>query len=169
MNNTAGNLDAVAATARTGQSTSKAVLFVRSGDFKQTGGLLRMCRTTVMMMGGSATGCVPDARRGPRPHRPPARDGGLGTGQFTQNGGGIDWTAPDTLDATTDPATGDPAGRRGHRLADVNGPEDLALWSESGDATAAPPTAWPEAACSRCGASSWSPTPIRSSSAAGRA
>ncbi len=93
-----------------------------------------MCRTTVMMMGGSSTGCVP-ALPGAAPTSAPCPttvNGGLGNGQFNQNGGGIDWTAPDTMDATTDPATGDPLATAVTAWHDVNGPEDLALWSESG-------------------------------------
>jgi hypothetical protein len=114
----------------TGQNSGKAVLFVRDGQFKETSGLLRMCRTTVMMMGGSTTGCVPTlAGTAPNLLTP---CGGLGTGQFTQTGGGIDWTAPDTMDATTDPATGDPLPSAIIAWHDVNGMEDLALWSESG-------------------------------------
>jgi len=113
-----------------GQNPGKSVLFVRTGQFKETAGLLRMCRTTVLMMGGSATGCVPTLS-GTAPNLlTPC--GGIGTGQFTQNGGGIDWTAPDTLDATTDPGTGDPLATAIAGWHDVNGMEDLALWSESG-------------------------------------
>ncbi|MGH3308048.1 MAG: hypothetical protein ACRDOX_10210, partial [Nocardioides sp.] len=114
----------------TGQSTSKGVVFVRTGQFKQTGGLLRMCRSTVMMMGGSTTGCVPTLP-GAAPNLLTPCGGSLGNGQFTQNGGGIDWTAPDALDATTD-ANGNPLPAAVTGWADVNGPEDLALWSESG-------------------------------------
>ena len=114
----------------TGQNPGKAVLFVRDGQFKETSGLLRMCRTTVMMMGGSATGCVPTLSGSAPNLLTPC--GGLGTGQFTQTGGDIDWTAPDVLDATTDPGTGDPLPTAIAAWHDVNGMEDLALWSESG-------------------------------------
>ncbi len=125
----AANTDA-SGNCTTGQSTSKAVIFVRTGQFKQTGGLLRMCRSTVMMMGGQANGCVPTTT-GTAPNTLTPCAGTLGTGQFTQNGGGIDWTAPDALDATTD-AAGYPLTAAVTGWADVNGPEDLALWSESG-------------------------------------
>ncbi|MFL6002870.1 MAG: Tad domain-containing protein [Nocardioides sp.] len=114
----------------TGQNAGKAVMFVRTGQFKETAGLLRMCRTTVMMLGGSTTGCVP-ALTGTAPNLLTPCGGGIGTGQFTQNGGGIDWTAPDTLDATTDTA-GYPLPTATAAWHDVNGLEDLALWSESG-------------------------------------
>lgn len=118
----------------TGQLPSKAIMFIRSGQFKQTGGLLRMCRTTVMMLGGQADGCVPTST-GAAPTSTPCSasvNGGLGTSQFSQNGGDIDWTAPDTLDAVTDPVTGDPLAVAVAAWHDVNGPEDLALWTESG-------------------------------------
>jgi hypothetical protein len=123
------NLDAAGHCA-TGQSTNKAVLFVRTGQFKQTGGLLRMCRTTTLMMSGQANGCVP-LTTGTAPNVLTPCGGALGTGQFTQNGGDIDWTAPDALDGTTD-AAGNPLPSALTAWADVNGPEDLALWSESG-------------------------------------
>ncbi len=125
--NTAGNVDA-AGNCSSGQNSSKAVLFVRSGTFKHNG-LLRMCRTTAMLMGGQSTGCVPTLT-GTAPTTTPC-GGGLGSGQFTQNGGTVDWTAPDTLDATTDPATGDPTATAVSAWTDPNGLEDLALWSES--------------------------------------
>ena len=128
---TSGNTDA-SGNCTTGQSASKAVMFVRTGQFKQTGGLLRMCRTTVMMMGGRTDGCVPSAS-GAAPMTLPCA-GTLGTGQFTQNGGGINWTAPDTIDATTD-ASGMPLAAALTAWHDVNGPEDLALWSESGSSS----------------------------------
>ncbi len=127
----AANTD-VSGNCTTGQSASKSVLFVRTGAVKQTGGLLRMCRTTAFMMGGRSDGCVP-LTTGTAPTSTPC-GGALGTGQFTQNGGGIDWSAPDTLDATTD-ADGNPLPAAVTAWADVNGPEDLALWSESGSTT----------------------------------
>ena len=129
VHNMAANLDA-SGNCTTGQSSSKSVLFVRTGGVKQTGGLLRMCRTTAFMLGGKTDGCVPTAT-GAAPSSLPCA-GTLGTGQFSQNGGDIDWTAPDTLDAVTDPLTGDPLASAVTAWHDVNGPEDLALWSESG-------------------------------------
>ena len=130
--NTSGNLDA-SGNCSPGQSsdlTNKAVLFVRAGTFKQTGStsLLRMCRTTALLMGGQPDGCVPTAP-GTAPTTTPC-GGGPGSGQFTQQGGGINWTAPDALDATIDAAGNSlPTARAGWE--DPNGPEDLALWSES--------------------------------------
>ncbi len=134
--NTTGNLSGTDCSE--GQRASKAVLFVRSGDIKQTAGTLRMCRTTAFLMGGSTTGCVPATTgTAPTANPCPGINGGLGTGQFTQTGGAIDWTAPDALDATTVPATGKVLATAVTAWADVNGPEDLALWAESGTSSSA--------------------------------
>jgi hypothetical protein len=131
--NTDGNMDAATSKCSGGQRASKAVMFVRTGSFKQngSGSLLRMCRTTVLMMSGQADGCVP-TNTGAAPTATPCGTT-TGTGRFTQNGGGgTDWTAPDTLDQTTDATTGDPLPGAVAAWGDANGPEDLALWSESG-------------------------------------
>lgn len=129
--NTAGNLDA-SGNCSTGLAPSKAVVFVQRGQFKQTGGVLRMCRTSVILMGGRSDGCVPGTS-GTAPSSTPCTgvNGGLGSGQFTQNGGDVDWTAPNALDATTD-AGGGVTPEAVAAWGDPNGPEDLALWSESG-------------------------------------
>lgn len=126
---TAGNLDG-SGNCSTGQSSSKAVLFIKQGSFKESnsGNTVRMCRTTVFLMGGQPDGCVP-ATDGTAPTATPCA-GTLGSGQFTQNGGNIDWTAPDTEDVMTlSDGTPDPAKQA--KWSDINGPEDLALWSES--------------------------------------
>ena len=59
--------------------------------------MLRLCRTTAFMMGGQADGCVP-ATAGTAPTTTPCAgiNAGSARGQFTQQGGDIDWTAPDT-------------------------------------------------------------------------
>jgi hypothetical protein len=135
MNNKSANLSG--AICANGQSTSKAELFVKTGDFKQSGtSTLQMCRTSVFLMGGSTTGCIPSSSSGVNPAVSPCPgiNGGLGTGQFTQTGGNIDWTAPDQYDATMD-ANGNTLATLntpGQGWTDANGPEDLALWSESG-------------------------------------
>jgi hypothetical protein len=132
VNGNASNL-AASGLCNSGQSTSKATLFVRYGVFKQTGGLLRLCRTTTFMMGGSTTGCVPTTTgTAPTATPCPGIGTGRGTGQFTQTGGDIDWTAPDAVDATLDPSTMEPLSTSAAAWSDVNGPEDLALWAESG-------------------------------------
>lgn len=117
----------------TGQSPSKAVLFVRSGGIKESnGGLLRLCRTTNFMMSGRFDGCLPTVN-GTAPVTTPCAgvSSGVGNGQLTQTGGGIDWTAPNTLDATIDPATQQTLPAALAAWGDPNGPEDLALWDES--------------------------------------
>jgi hypothetical protein len=135
--NMTGNLTAGGTCADT-QGPSKAVLFVRSGDFKEAGNgtLLRLCRTTAFMMGGRSDGCVPLAA-GTAPTTTPCAgiNSGLGNGQLTQQGGDIDWTPPDTIDATLDPVTQAPLPAATAAWSDPNGPEDLALWSESSSNT----------------------------------
>ncbi len=131
--NTAGNVSTSTSLCAAGQTSSRAVLFVRSGSVKQTGGLLRLCRTTTFMMGGSNTGCVPTTTgTAPTATPCPLINSGRGTGQFTQTGGDIDWTAPDTLDITSDPATTTPLPAAIAAWGNADGPEDLALWAESG-------------------------------------
>jgi hypothetical protein len=56
---------------------------------------------------------------------------GLGSGQFTQTGGDIDWTAPNSLDATLDWTTKTELPVALTAWQNPNGPEDLALWAES--------------------------------------
>lgn len=108
---------------------SRSTVFIRDGAFKQTGGLLRMCRTTGFPMGGLATGCVP-ATSGTAPTSTPCA-GTRGTGQFTQTGGGINWTAPNTIDQIQD-ANGVILPAATAAWSNPDGPEDLALWAESG-------------------------------------
>jgi hypothetical protein len=126
--NTAGNLSG--ANCSVGQNGDKAVLFVKQGSFKESNAnnTVRMCRTTVFLMGGQPDGCVPSTD-GTAPTSTPC-GGGLGSGQFTQNGGAIDWTAPDTEDIMT-LSDGSPDPAKQAKWSDINGPEDLALWSES--------------------------------------
>jgi hypothetical protein len=135
--NTNGNLTG-AGLCSDGQSTSKATLFVRSGDLKESGNgtMLRLCRTTAFMMGGRSDACVP-ATMGTAPTTTPCAgvNSGLGNGQLSQQGGDIDWTPPDSLAATLDPVTQAPLPTALTGWADQNGPEDLALWSESASDT----------------------------------
>ncbi len=85
------------------------------------------------MMGGKSDGCVP-ATSGTAPTITPCA-GALGTGQFTQTGGDIDWTAPNSLDTTLNAITKVPLPAAVTAWQDANGPEDLALWSESATST----------------------------------
>jgi Flp pilus assembly protein TadG len=105
----------------------KAVLVIADGDIKQSGGVLQLCNTSVILMGGQTNGCVP-ITSGTAPTQAPC--GGMGTGQMKQTGGDVDWTAPDEYDVMTLP-NGDPDPAKAPAWSDPNGPEDLALWSES--------------------------------------
>lgn len=107
----------------------RAKLIMRSGGVKQTGGVLRLCNTTMVLMGGQSTGCVP-ATDGTAPTLT-ACGGGIGSGQLKINGGEVDWTAPNVHDVMT-LASGDPDPALAPSWSAPEGPEDLALWSESG-------------------------------------
>jgi hypothetical protein len=138
---TSGNVDAITGNCSAGETTNRAMLFVRSGQFRQPGGLLRMCNTTVVMMGGQPNACLPPTSYLSGPADAPTQTpcaGTTGTGQFTQTGGDIDWTAPNALTATTDPVTGDPTAEALAGWSNVDGPEDLALWSESAGTSSNP-------------------------------
>lgn len=116
----------------TNHSTSKAIMFVKAGRFRESnGGQLQLCNTSVIMMGSRSDGCVP-AAAGANPSATPCTgvNGGVGDGQLLQQGGDIDWTAPDALDLTLD-ADGNPTAAATTGWGDINGPEDLALWAES--------------------------------------
>jgi len=147
--NTAGNLNA-SGNCTTTRSSSKAELFVQAGDIKEStaNNLLQLCKTTVFMLGGQDDGCVPKTalrtdgssvaydptdpqQTVTAPTSTPCSGSTLGSGQFTQNGGNIDWTAPDQYDVMT-LADGTPDPSKAAAWSDPNGPEDLALWSESG-------------------------------------
>jgi hypothetical protein len=121
-----------------GDPANKAVLVVKAGDVKQTGGTIQLCYTTVLMMGGQTDACLPAlladgssvlSQSAPNPTTPCG--GSTGSGQFTQTGGNVDWTAPNRYDAMLLPdGSADPT--RSGEWADPEGPEDLGLWSESG-------------------------------------
>lgn len=133
--NTAGNLDGSGKCSEA-NSTSKAVLFIKDGEIKQNTGLLRLCYTTVFMMGGQKDGCLPATgyATAPGPYAKPcalAATPTEGTGQLSQTGGTVDWTAPNQWDVMS-LANGDPDPARAPSWSDPNGPEDLAFWSESG-------------------------------------
>ena len=134
MNNAAANMSGGLCSSAVNAALTKATLFVNSGSIAESnGGLLRLCRTTAFMMGGKSDGCVP-ATSGTAPTITPCA-GTLGTGQFTQTGGDIDWTAPNSLDTTLNAITKVPLPAAVTAWQDANGPEDLALWSESATST----------------------------------
>jgi hypothetical protein len=95
----------------------RARLFVRTGQMKVAGsGSLKLCNTTVILMGGQSSACLP-ATNGTAPTSTPC--GGTGNGTLNFGGGAsIDWTAPNSVDgaATT---------------SDWGDLEDLAAWTET--------------------------------------
>ncbi|RNM15837.1 hypothetical protein [Nocardioides pocheonensis] len=131
--NVSGGLCSNAAT----NVANKAVLVVQNGDFKQTGGTIQLCYTTVLMMGGQTNACMPSAPSTAAPNPTTPCGGSNGTGQFTQTGGNVDWTAPNRYDAMMlSDGNADPT--KSGEWADPEGPEDLGLWSESGGISSNP-------------------------------
>lgn len=134
---TAGNLSAGLCSSSATGTVDKAVLVVENGDIKQTGGTLQMCYTSVLMMGGRPDACLPTAPSSAAPNPTTPCGGSTGTGQLTQTGGNVDWTAPNQYDATLQ-LDGTPVAAAAAAWADPTGPEDLALWSESGGGSNSP-------------------------------
>jgi len=108
----------------TAPSSGSAKLYVYRGGLKQTGGLLRMCHTTVVLMGGQTNGCVPTTNGTPPTTTPCA--GTAGSGQLKVVGGGQDWTAPNEYGGPIPAA---------NKTGAWNNGEDLALWAESASTT----------------------------------
>jgi len=108
----------------TAASAGSAKLYVYKGSLKQTGGLLRLCHTTVVLLGGQSNGCVPTTN-GTAPSHTPC-SGTAGTGQLSVNGGAQDWTAPNAYASSIPDAS---------KLAAWSNAEDLALWAESAATT----------------------------------
>lgn len=121
----------------TGVNATKALMVIKSGQFKQTGGLLQLCRTTVITMGDRADACLPTSLGIPPTSTPCG--GGAGDSQVSLTGTSttIDWVAPNTIDVTTD-LNGDALPAAVTAWHDANGPEDLALWTESFGGTSSP-------------------------------
>jgi Flp pilus assembly protein TadG len=102
-------------------TSSRARVLIRSGDVRQTGGLLKLCNSTVIMLGGqTTTGCVPSTN-GSLPTSTPC-GGGTGNGQLVVNGGYQDWTAPNEYPGAIPSAL---------QTTAWTNQEDLALWTES--------------------------------------
>lgn len=136
VNNTTTNVSSTTGRCTTTQNSSKTVLVIKAGQFKQTGGLLQLCRTTVIMMGNRTDACLPSSI-GTAPTTTPC-GGGTGDGQITLSGTAtIDWTAPNSLDLTKN-AFGTPTAAAIAAWRDPGGPEDLALWSESAGLSSSP-------------------------------
>ncbi len=107
--------------------TDKAVLFVRNGGITANGGLLRLCNTTVFLMGNRPNGCLTSIQYFVAPLTKPCGDA-AGNGLIKISGTATqDWTAPNQYDDMT----GLTSGQQKAAWLDKNGPEDLALWSES--------------------------------------
>jgi len=130
--NTTGNLSGSTCTPAEGTGR-QAKLMVKDGGLRiSTGGTLRLCNTTVVLMGGENDGCLPDSD-GTEP-TVTACGGAIGTGRITQSGGSVDWTAPNQRDVMT-LSNGDPDPDYAPLWTDPAGPEDLALWTETGATT----------------------------------
>lgn len=105
-----------AASCGTGTSANGARLFVKNGQLAATGGLLQLCHTTVILMGGQGDACLPSTSPVP-PTATPCGGSWSGSGFVSLSGGAsVDWTAPNT---TT------------NKVTVRTGLEDLALWTES--------------------------------------
>lgn len=116
---------------------NRGLLVVKNGDLNASA-LFRACDTTVVMMGNDTAGCVPtydatiDGAVGPAPSLTPCPSASKGTGQVNISGD-ADWTAPSECSGVVTSTTCDgvafspvPGG-----WGNPNGPEDLALWTES--------------------------------------
>jgi Flp pilus assembly protein TadG len=129
------NIDSATGNCTNTQTSNRAVLFIKNGDIKQTAGTLRLCNTTVYMMGGQNDGCVPAYTpasaddTGPAPTQSPCSSG-TGNGQIVTTGGNIDWTAPNQYDQIVDD-NGIPDPTKAPDWSSTDGPEDLGLWDES--------------------------------------
>lgn len=114
MNN--GTYNAPCATGVTPTAT-RAQLFIYAGSIKSTGGPIRLCNTSLIMMSGEAGGCVPGSLNtyldAPCPN-PTNDDAGI---DFT-GGANLDWTAPNLSGVVATAA----------ESADL---EDIAVWAEA--------------------------------------
>jgi hypothetical protein len=114
-----------AAACPTTSATGRARVLVRNGTINASGGVLRLCNTTVVMLGGrKSDGCVPPTDNLP-PTTTPCAGSAVpsGTGTISVSGGGVfDWTAPNLYVGAI------PDADRATAWGDF---EDLALWSET--------------------------------------
>ena len=108
-------------------TSSRARVFVRRGRVDVTGGTLRLCNSTLFLLGGdTAGGCVPTTD-GFAPTTTPCTGTvsttPAGSSQISVSGGTVfDWRAPNEFSSTI------PTANQASAWADF---EDLALWSES--------------------------------------
>ena len=140
-----------------------AVLFVKSGDIKQTGGRCRLCNTTVYMMGGQDDGCVPSYTPatpddiGPAPTQSPCTSGpGHRADRHDRRKHRLDSAQPVRRDPD---GNGDPTRprRRLDQRRRSRGPGPLGR--ECGQRTTTRATSSPAVARCTSKASSWCPTP----------
>lgn len=126
------------------KTSDRGLLVAKTGSIN-VNGLFRACDTTVVLLGGDSPPPAPgaclvtydpattDLAPSTYPTHTPCASGnysGAGTGQINVNGD-VDWTAPNNctiINSTTCDGVGLAAGDGWNN---VNGPEDLALWSES--------------------------------------
>jgi len=103
-------------------TAGRARIFVRQGGVDATGGTLRLCNTTMVLLGSNTSdGCVPTVD-GAAPTTGPCT-GTAGTGRVSVAGQTVfDWTAPNEYSGSIPSASS---------TAAWNNFEDLAMWSES--------------------------------------
>ncbi len=103
-------------------TSSRARIFVRQGSVDATGGMLRLCNSTMVLLGANTSdGCVPSAD-GAAPTSTPCT-GTSGNSQVSVAGQTtFDWTAPNEYAGSI------PTANRATAWANF---EDLAMWSES--------------------------------------
>lgn len=108
-----------------------AKLVIDNGRIAATGGMLRLCNTAVVMMGGQADACLPSPGTVLPPLEEPCSGASDGTGQVSIAGGALqDWTAPNQYPGAVPEAEQTAAWRTNL--------EDLALWTESFGSTSSP-------------------------------
>lgn len=143
-NNLSGGSCATTATGPESSSltTNKAVLVIKNGVLNMTAGQFRACYTTVVMLSGRGglgqNGCMPGSPSQAAPSSDPCTGSSYtpGTGQISQTGGSLDWTAPNQH-ALMVTSNGEPNSAYESAWSDPNGPEDLAFWSESANGSPA--------------------------------
>ena len=116
----------------TGQTSAKTTLLIRRGALTSTGGLLRLCNTTVLMESGQVGSgtpsdpgaCLPTTQGTPPTSTPCTGTSTTAGTSYVSLGGSTDWTAPNAYASWT----GVPQATR--RAAWAGG-EDLALWTET--------------------------------------
>jgi hypothetical protein len=103
-------------------TSGRAQVFIRQGNVSVNGGTLRMCNSTVIMLGGDAVnGCVP-ASDGSDPIDTACAGPSVGSALNVSGSASFDWTAPNQYSGAVLPAD---------QPAAYENLEDLATWSET--------------------------------------